>query len=54
MSEEQNNGGKQPAAKQPAAWKATCDCTYNGEYVAAGEIVYADKMDNPHFEKAGV
>ncbi|MDR1306020.1 MAG: hypothetical protein LBK74_00410 [Treponema sp.] len=43
---------EQPAGKQPAEWKAKCDCTYNGVYVRAGEIVLADKMDNPHFEKA--
>lgn len=43
---------EQPAGKQPAGWKAKCDCTYNGVYVRAGEIVLADKMDNPYFEKA--
>jgi hypothetical protein len=40
------------APGKPKAWRAKCDCTYNGMYVRQGEIVYTDKMENPHFEKA--
>jgi hypothetical protein len=42
---------KQKEQKQKA-WRATVACTFDGRLVKEGEIVLADKMDNPHFEKA--
>ena len=38
--------------KKPKAWRAKEACTFGGKFVKEGEIVHADKMDNPHFEKA--
>jgi hypothetical protein len=38
--------------KKPKAWRAKEACTYDGRYFRQGGIVYADKMDNPHFEIA--
>jgi hypothetical protein len=40
-----------PVQKQKA-WRAKEACTFDGKLVKEGEIVLADKMDNPHFEKA--
>jgi hypothetical protein len=34
-------------------WRAKETCTYGGKFVKQGETVYAEKMDNPHFEPAG-
>jgi hypothetical protein len=48
---EQVHQDHSPAGKLKV-WRAKCDCTYKGTYVRQGEIVYVDKMDNPHFEKA--
>jgi hypothetical protein len=45
-------GAPEQKQKEPKAWRAKRACTYGGRYVREGEIVHADKMDNPHFEKA--
>jgi hypothetical protein len=45
------SGAGTPEQKQKA-WQAKEACTFGGKLVKEGEIVLADKMDNPHFEKA--
>jgi hypothetical protein len=50
--EQKPEQAQEKGAKKPRAWRAKRTCTYNGRYVKQGEIVHADEMDNPHFEKA--
>jgi hypothetical protein len=47
------NGQQQSLTGNKAAgkkWRARIACTYNGTYVAAGTVVSAAEMKNPHFE----
>jgi hypothetical protein len=40
---------KEKAVKEKL-WRAKEACTFGGKFVKQGETVFAEKMDNPHFE----
>jgi hypothetical protein len=47
--EEQPNNEEKPK-KGDKTWRAKEACTFGGKFVKQGETVFAEKMDNPHFE----
>jgi hypothetical protein len=43
--------GPKPEDQKKKKWRAKVDCIYNRAYIAAGTVVSAAVMKNPHFEE---